>query len=78
MGQFHTLKPAFAAGTEPTPIESLAVIHILIALILLGVLLYLIQMIPMDATIMQLIRIVVIVGAILYVLSALGMWHGRF
>ena len=53
-------------------------IHILIALILLGVLLYLIQMIPMDATIMQLIRIVVIVGAVLYLLSAPGMWHGRF
>ena len=51
-------------------------IHVLVALILLGVLLYLIQLIPMDGAIMQLIRIVIIVAAVLYVLSALGLWHG--
>ncbi len=44
-------------------------ISILITLILVGVALYVIGLIPMDATIAKLIRIVVIVVACLWVLS---------
>ncbi len=50
--------------------------HLLIALIFVGVVLYLITLIPMDAAIMQLIRAVVILGAVFYVLRVLGIWNG--
>lgn len=51
-------------------------IQILLALIFVGVMLYLITLIPMDGAIVQIIRVVVILGAVLYVLKALGLWHG--
>ena len=51
-------------------------INILLALIAVGVLLYFITLIPMDGAIVQIIRVVVILGAVLYVLRALGLWHG--
>ena len=51
-------------------------IHIIITLLIVGVLLYLITLIPMDAAIVTIIRVVVILCAVLYVLSALGLWHG--
>jgi len=44
-------------------------ISILVGLIIIGVVLYLITLIPMDAAIQQIIRIVVIVGVILWLLS---------
>lgn len=51
-------------------------INILLALIAVGVLLYCVNLIPMDGAILQIIRVVVILGAVLYVLRALGLWHG--
>lgn len=45
-------------------------ISIIIALVILGIGLYLLNLIPMDATIKQIIRVVVILFAVLYVLSA--------
>ena len=49
--------------------------HIVIMLLFIGLLLYLIEMIPViDGTIKQLIRVVIIVGAILYVIQAFGLF----
>lgn len=51
-------------------------ISIVIALVLVGVALYIINLIPMDATIRKIIQIVVIVVVCLWVLQALGLWSG--
>lgn len=45
---------------------------VILALILVGVVLYLIGLIPMDATIQQIIRVLVIVAVILWLLSFFG------
>jgi hypothetical protein len=44
-------------------------ISILVVLIVLGVGLYLLQLIPMDATVKQIIRVLVILLVVLWVLS---------
>lgn len=49
-------------------------ISILITLILLGVALYLINLIPMDAWIKQVIRVVAILVVVLWLLQALGLF----
>lgn len=49
---------------------------IIIALVLAGVALYLIQLIPMDNTIRTIIRVLVILVVVLYVLSGLGFITG--
>lgn len=49
---------------------------VLITLVVVGVALYLLTLLPMDNAIRQMIRIVVILGALLYVLRAFGIWHG--
>lgn len=51
-------------------------IHILLTLIVVGVVLYLIQLIPMDATMAQVIRVVVILCAVLWVVQSLGLLRG--
>lgn len=51
-------------------------ITLLITLVILGVVLYLIEIIPMDATVKTIIRIVGILFVVLYLLQALGVWHG--
>lgn len=47
-------------------------VDLIVALILVGVVLYLITLIPMDPTIAQIIRVVVIVAVLLWLLSAFG------
>ncbi len=47
-------------------------IELLIALIILGALLYLLNLIPLDATIKTIIYVVVIVGVAIYVLRHLS------
>lgn len=47
-------------------------IGLLIVLILVGVMLYLVGQIPMDAAVLAIIRVVVLLCLVLYVLSALG------
>lgn len=47
-------------------------ISILVALVIIGVALYLLNLIPMDGTIKTIIRVLVILFAVLYVLSLLG------
>lgn len=47
-------------------------ISLIITLIIIGVALYLINLLPMDATIKQIVRVLVILAALLYVLRAFG------
>lgn len=51
----------------------MSLVGLILTLILVGVLLYLIQLIPMDGTIKQIIYVLVIVCVILWVISALGL-----
>jgi hypothetical protein len=50
--------------------------NLIVMLVLLGVGLYLLQLIPMDATIKRIIQVLVIVVAVLWALQMLGLWHG--
>jgi len=51
---------------------------LIITLIILGVILYLVNnFIPMDEKFKQLVNIVAIIGAVIYVLQTLG-WLNRF
>lgn len=52
-------------------------ISLIVTLIIVGVALYLVTLIPMDPVIKQVIRVVVLLLALLYVLEALGVWHGN-
>lgn len=47
-------------------------ISILVALIIVGVLLWAVQQIPMDATIKRIITVLAVVICVLYLLQALG------
>jgi hypothetical protein len=47
-------------------------VSIIVTVILLGVVLYLVELIPMDPTFMRIVRVLAIVAAIWYVLSAIG------
>lgn len=51
----------------------MTLIDLLIVLILIGIGLYLLNLIPMDATVKQIVRVVVIVVAVLFVLRAFGL-----
>lgn len=50
-----------------------ALISIIVTLIVIGLLLYLIGLIPMDATIKQIIRVVVIIAVIIWLLESFGL-----
>lgn len=50
-----------------------ALISIIVTLIVIGLLLYLIGLIPMDATIKQIIRVVVIIAVIIWLLQSFGL-----
>jgi hypothetical protein len=47
-------------------------IEIVVALIIIGLLLWLIQQLPLDPMIMTIIRVVLIIGVILWLLSFTG------
>ncbi len=51
----------------------ISLLGIVIALILIGVALYLVNLIPMDATIRKIIQIVVVVVVVLWILQSLGL-----
>lgn len=51
----------------------MSLIDVVVRLILLGVGLYLIGLIPMDGTVRQVIRIVVIVALVLWFVEAFGL-----
>ncbi len=48
-------------------------ISIIVTLIVIGLLLYLIGLIPMDGTIKQIIRVVVIIAVIVWLLQSFGL-----
>ncbi|HTD97552.1 MAG TPA: Thivi_2564 family membrane protein [Edaphobacter sp.] len=48
-------------------------ISVIVTLIVVGLILYLIGMIPMDGTIKQIIRIVVIIAVIIWLLQTFGL-----
>jgi hypothetical protein len=51
-------------------------IDLLVALIVLGVVLYLVNLIPMAAWVKQVINVLAILYVVLYCLQVLGVWHG--
>ncbi len=51
-------------------------ISLIIVLVFIGVGLYLLELIPMDATIKRIIQVLVILLAVVWVLQALGLLHG--
>jgi hypothetical protein len=51
-------------------------IELIVTLVILGVVLYIVDMLPIDATIKRIIHIVAILVAGLWVLQMLGFWHG--
>jgi hypothetical protein len=51
-------------------------ISILVTLLILGVVLYCLQLVPMDGTVRRIIQAVVILFAVLWLLQVLGLWSG--
>ena len=49
------------------------IISIIVALVVIGLVLYLIDIIPMDRTIKQIIRIIVIIAVVVWLLQAFGL-----
>jgi hypothetical protein len=54
----------------------MSLIQLIVVLVVVGVVLYLIQTIPMDETIKVIIRVVVILAAVLWLLEAFGLLGG--
>ena len=50
-----------------------ALISIIVTLIVIGLLLYLIGLIPMDGTIKQIIRVVIIIAVVIWLLQSFGL-----
>jgi type IV secretory pathway TrbL component len=55
----------------------MSIVSIVVVLILVGLALWAISQIPMDATIARLLRVVVIVAVVLWLLQALGLLSGH-
>ena len=51
---------------------STAIISIIVALVIVGLVLYLIDIIPMDGTIKQIIRVIVIIAVVVWLLQSFG------
>ena len=51
-------------------------IGLILALVVVGVALYLLQLIPMDATVKQIIRVLIILVLVIWVLSFFGAFTG--
>ena len=51
-------------------------ISLIVTLVIIGVVLYLLQLIPMDGTIKQIIHVVIILCVILWLLQAFGVVTG--
>jgi hypothetical protein len=49
-----------------------AIISIIVALVIVGLVLYLIDIIPMDGTIKQIIRVIVIISVVVWLLQSFG------
>lgn len=51
-------------------------VSLIVLLVVVGIVLYLIQLLPIDATFKQIIRIVIVLAALLYVLQMAGLLRG--
>jgi hypothetical protein len=49
------------------------IVGIIITLVVIGLLLYLVELIPMDRAIKQIIRVIVIIGVVIWLLQAFGL-----
>jgi hypothetical protein len=49
------------------------IVGIIVTLVVIGLVLYLIDLIPMDGTIKQIIRVIVIIGVIIWLLQSFGL-----
>ena len=54
----------------------MSIVGLIVTLIVIGVLLYLVELLPMDATIKRIIQIVVILCIVLWLLSMFGVFAG--
>ena len=52
----------------------MSLVSLVLTLVFVGVLLYLLELVPMDGTIKTIIRIVVILFVIIWVIQQLGLW----
>jgi hypothetical protein len=50
-----------------------SIISIIVTLVVIGLVLYLIDLIPMDGTIKQIIRLIVIICVVIWLLQAFGL-----
>jgi hypothetical protein len=51
-------------------------IDVIVALVILGLILWVVDQIPIDATIKRIIHVIAIVIAVLWCLQVFGLWHG--
>jgi hypothetical protein len=49
------------------------IVGIIVTLVVIGLLLYLVDLIPMDRAIKQIIRVIVIIGVVIWLLQAFGL-----
>jgi hypothetical protein len=54
----------------------MSLISILVALIIAGLILWVVGQIPLDPWIQKIIRVVVVVFVVLWLLQAFGLWSG--
>jgi hypothetical protein len=80
-GRLAAFSPVFfpARRQFPHPTEqenymlTSGLVGIIVTLVVIGLLLYLVELIPMDRTIKQIIRIIVIIAVILWLLQTFGL-----
>ncbi len=53
----------------------MSLITIILALVVLGVVLWLVSLIPMDGTIKKIITVVAVIAAVVWLLKAFGLWY---
>jgi cobalamin synthase len=75
----HLLKHRHWASKLPFPIQErkMPLLNIVVALIVVGVLLYLInRYIPMASSIKSILNVVIVVVVVVWLLQAFGLWTG--
>jgi hypothetical protein len=52
----------------------MSLVGLIVALVIIGVVLYLVNLLPMDATVKKILSVVVLLVVILWLLQAFGLW----
>lgn len=52
------------------------IVSAVVVLVIAGLILWAVSQFPLDATIVRLIRVVVVVACVLMLLRVFGLWHG--